>query len=688
MLLAVDTETFPIRAGELAPALVCVQLATSDHTTILNKDDGASEIEFALLYGDSLVFHNAPYDLAVLARHRPTLLPAIFAALDAGRIKDTEVREKLLQIADGTLKFDEDDDGNPVKVGYSLADLFSRYYPEKLSDPAIQGWISEKDAPDSWRLRYHELDGKPVGEWPYAAKRYAWLDAVITRAVYLAQSRRNGGSQVVNEDEQVRASFALHLISCHGMTTDAAYVEKLRAKLDLEYDRLQTALIKDGMITAPRAKKSGKNKGQPTKAKRNLKELRELVAQVYADLGKPVPYAYDKKTRKPSKNVAYTREVLESTKHPTLVAFADLGAVEKVRNTYLPVLEQGTTAPINCRYNVLAASGRTSCYSPNLQNIPRKGGVRDAFIARLGTVLAFCDYKAIEAACLAQCNIWIQGFSDMADAINGGMDLHYMVAALDTLNIPYEEAVRLGEAGDETVKEARQGAKAENYGWPGALGPKSFVDYARKTYGVLFTEEEAADRKGRWLKRFREMPGFFEYVKKQTKYTKKITQFVSNRVRGGLGFCDAANTLFQGLAADGIKLALWNVSKACYLDESSPLYGSRPVAMIHDEIIAELPEDKAHEAAEELSRLMREAMRVYVPDVKIETSLALARYWAKDAKETRDSSGRLVCWTPKEKESAGNGEEGRRGAVGRGRVEAHGRREEHHGADSGAVAAA
>ena len=65
---------------------------------------------------------------------------------------------------------------------------------------------------------------------------------------------------------------------------------------------------------------------------------------------------------------------------------------------------------------------------------------------------------------------------------------------------------------------------------------------------------------------------------------------------------------------------------------------------IHDEIIAEVPERNASEAAEELARLMREAMQTYCPDVRIGTSVALMRRWYKDAEEVRDENNRLAIW--------------------------------------------
>jgi DNA polymerase I-like protein with 3'-5' exonuclease and polymerase domains len=68
---------------------------------------------------------------------------------------------------------------------------------------------------------------------------------------------------------------------------------------------------------------------------------------------------------------------------------------------------------------------------------------------------------------------------------------------------------------------------------------------------------------------------------------------------------------------------------------------------IHDEIIAEVPEDRTHEAGAELARIMCDAMQVVVPDVKITASPAAMRRWYKDATTVYDLNGRLVPWEPR-----------------------------------------
>ena len=67
---------------------------------------------------------------------------------------------------------------------------------------------------------------------------------------------------------------------------------------------------------------------------------------------------------------------------------------------------------------------------------------------------------------------------------------------------------------------------------------------------------------------------------------------------------------------------------------------------IHDEIVAEVPEDRFHEAGLELSNIMCSAMQDVVPDIKITASPAAMDRWYKAADPVW-KDGRLQLWRPK-----------------------------------------
>jgi DNA polymerase-1 len=226
--------------------------------------------------------------------------------------------------------------------------------------------------------------------------------------------------------------------------------------------------------------------------------------------------------------------------------------------------------------------------------------------------------------------------------------------ASQIMGAPYEVLKRIHESHEpegnltwEDVDNARQTGKVANFGFPGGLGPAALVHFALNNYGVRITEDKARELKRAWLATWPEMRDYFKFIDWHTSQPiPRIRQLFSNRVRGfnnsPRAYTEACNTMFQGLAADMAKHAGWLITQACF-DPNSPLYGCRIVNFIHDEFILEAPEFRAHEAALELSRLMIEAARYWLPNVRIAAKPQIMRRWSKKAKPVW-KDGRLIPW--------------------------------------------
>jgi DNA polymerase I-like protein with 3'-5' exonuclease and polymerase domains len=294
-------------------------------------------------------------------------------------------------------------------------------------------------------------------------------------------------------------------------------------------------------------------------------------------------------------------------------------------------------------------------------------GIRECFVARPGTLFADNDFSGLELCTVAQVCIEVVGESALADAINAGKDPHLMTAAT-LMGVSYEEVVHRKH--DPIVKQYRQRSKVLNFGLPGGLGPEGLIAFARG-YGLRLTLDEAKALKAQWLDALPEFKKYFTWVREQLnlsdqkdlqealaglsdideeqieKYsltipTGSFAQLYVGRFRGRCRFTNGANTMFQGLGADGAKNAAWKVARRCY-DKSlnSVLYGVRPVAFVHDEILAEVDEDHAHEQAFEMARVMVDACNVYLPDVPVKCAPALGKYWSKGLEGVFDTNGRL-----------------------------------------------
>lgn len=603
----IDTETHRVQPGAMAPKLVCVQIAEGGGEVRLHlaSDPATHDAVARALEGFRIIGHNVAFDLAVLITAYPDLEPAVWRAYDEGRVCDTMIAAQLFDIAKGELK--------RARGSYSLAGLAKRFCELEIAKGA-----------DSWQLRYSELDGVPLAQWPEEAKRYALLDVDTTRRVWLVlgynDSLSDGLNKIPTFDVQVRAAWALHLASVWGMRCDSRQVFKLMKSIDAAQDGLFSNLVAAGMLrpdgtrddnaVRTRAQSCGSTKTTPGgKVSISAAALQDVDDEVLRDLAK-------------YQNAA------------------------KLRSTYLPVVQRGLQEPIHARYG-LVESGRTSCSGPNLQNLPRNGGVRECFVPRKGNVFVSADYSVIELVCLSQVLVRMFGIENahMAQAIAAGRDLH-LVTASSILNLSYEETLARYKAGDADAKGARQLAKGLNFGIPGGLGAEKLRQLLRG-YGFDITIERAKELKEMWLVRYPEMRLYFQRIAHLCNLypdgEARMTHILTGFQRGGLNYCSAANHTFQHLASYGAKMAVYGVQRAC-CDPQNPLYGSRLVAFVHDELVLDVPEALCDVAAKELRETMMALFVIATPDIPVNADAVAMRRWCKDAKPQHDAAGKLVPW--------------------------------------------
>ena len=626
-MIALDLETHLIQPGLLAPPIVCGSSSSGGGGFLHTKTCALELFESALRSPIVIAGANIAYDFGCVAVARPDLLPLIFDKLNRGQVHDVLIADSLDRIAKGLLV---------AGMRPNLKDCVSR-------------WLGRDDAKknDTWRLRYHELENIPMADWPQEARQYPVDDAVNTLEVAEAQIKT--AENLHDLPAQCRAAFAEHLAAMWGLRTDPERVAKLARDLDVTFDATMKAVAPLGIYRPDGTK--------------NTKVLKALVTNAY--LGSP-PLT-DKG------GVKTDRTTLEDSGSAALEAFAKVSKTAKLRDTYLPFIQQGTVIPINVSPNVLLANGRSS-YDGLIQLLPRKGGIRDCFKAREGTVWSSVDYAAIEMNTLAQACLATVGHSKLADAINAGKDAHTLFTA-EMYGVPYAEALKLVKT-DPVWKDLRQMNKAADFGYPGCMGAFKFAQTKRKEGLRLCLAARTAKTCGEhlinswkgkvypapaceacvkqaevlrlaFMAMWPEVPEYIQWITRSLERSDRLTQLYSGRVRGGLEVPQGANTLFSGLAGDGAKRALWAVSSECYTDKTSPLYGSRPVIFAHDEIIVEMCEQNAHEAATRQAEIMVREMQLVCPDVKVKAEPALMRYWYKDAEAVFDANRRLIPWEPK-----------------------------------------
>lgn len=228
-------------------------------SAVVTADEGVSLLQNWLDAGVRIVGANTAFDSlvsVVKAADYMRLLRSWVAALEGGLVHDVFVREKLLRIANGTFKWDAQPDGKFLPVRYNLAALAWSHCRRKLSKP------EGEDDDTHWRLRYSELEGVPVAQYPVEAYDYSLEDAIATAEVFIAQelARRTdkriaqnfpGRDPFVDEARQTIVTIPLKAMSAYGLRTDAAAVERLVEEVEAKIEEARVDLVEAGLVRAP-----------------------------------------------------------------------------------------------------------------------------------------------------------------------------------------------------------------------------------------------------------------------------------------------------------------------------------------------------------------------------------------------------------------------------------------------------
>lgn len=649
-----DSETELIAAGRLAPAPACFSLADAQEATSLWHGNDREAVEAFLLQVQLVVGANTAYDMAVICARYPEFMEYVFDLYRDKKVVDVQLSEKLIDIARGQLGGYRDHRGFFRKKFYSVDALHQHYGYEELDKT-------------TYRLGYGPLIQVPLEKWEQGAKDYATKDAIAHMRIY--QGQREWSDYLADELNQPGPAFALHLMSCEGLRCDPEQVRKTKAELEIQIQQARVVCEQAKLVV------EGKRKQQPAK---------DRLLEIYDSLGFEVPLTdtgleklreldcYDAHTEYlPAKEIwslglqKYVKTddtACAASGDDVLKAYSTFGAAKRLR-TKMETLEKCTVVPFQTRYDPLINSGRTSSSKPlepllgdNIQNQDRSDITRKCFIPPPGYVFCSIDYNMAELVAWAQVCLWALGQSKMADVLNKGMDPHldFLCRYLLAEPISYEDGSKRKKQKDKVIKALRQIAKGGNFGLPGGLGERTFHKYLLASgdplvLEVLRTQPGMVKRaRDGWFSQWDEANPYFDWVKRMCHDgAGTAVQFVSGRVRGLCTFSAMANTFFQGLTADAAKSALLPLARECYLkSENSVLYGSRPVAFIHDEVLIAIPKDRAHEAAYRARDIMVSKFQEYTPDVLVTAEPALMDRWTKSAEPAFDRNGNLIAWDP------------------------------------------
>lgn len=697
-LVAFDFETYLIKGNQI-PRAVCGAYCNGDETVLLNRTDALAKFAELILSNKILVGANIAFDLMVGIANGAVSIRQVFDKLDRSEIIDIQLIHKMDLIGFGMLGKDLNT-GAPSEK-YSLAEVTRQTLGRddaKQNDfwrlrYALLEQVPIADWPE--KAKQYPLDDA-VNTYQCAMAQFGLLDRVGERRVC---------NNLFLAPEYVRQAFALEIGAKHGLSVDKEYTQKLidsvqseldeniNRFVDLGYYRIDakkghvknTAKIKAVVADAygitekcDRCLGAGKVSSEKTGKPINCKHCSGSgldIAHKVNDAGDIIEYSKVPLTDKGA--IQTGRDVLIDSDNPQLIALGEYTTKQKIVTTYGPALLDG----LDFRVNLPLANERVS-YRGVIQLMPRDYGVRESIRARDGYCLSSTDFGGIEMVTFAQACINFVGYSKLADALNGGADAHSRLGRRLS-NLTYDEFVAKKKT-DKKIANLRQAAKAGNFTFAGGGGIGAFVYAKRKDPGVKSTAKsgnvysgirfctlvngsdcgskgKAYEHNGRslpaplciecldiaskikkqWLNEWTEAQAYFDLVNNIVDADGEAVHYASGAIRGGLSFTAGCNSLYSAPAAHGSKISAYRVQKECF-DKKSPLYGSRMVAFIHDELVCEHPLNLAHDCAIRIEDIMVSTMREFTPDVKVIAEPALMFRMSKSAEPCFDANGRLV----------------------------------------------
>lgn len=542
--IALDTETQLITSPAIIPDLILMTVYDGSGDVFIVKNEDISKF---LEKHDKTVFcfWNAAFDIPVLEQAAKCALFDIF--IKKCQVLDGQILFRLHSIAT---------EGMEAKK-WSLdfvTELITKEILDK--DDTIRLTFGQYQDPITKKIRYSEISE--------AHLKYACLDPIATYICtkkILEKIKQLPTSTNLAHNINLVGDIALAQITRNGIHIDQDRVNLLRGQLESDKVRNEEILATYGYI-----------KGK----KGNTKVLENICKQENFSL--PVT-----ETGK----MCVAKQYLEDyKKHPFIDAYLKFKGFSKTQN-FLNDLDNPIVHP---RYNSIKVTSRTSCSKPNIQQLPRVGGIREVFIPSPGKVFAIVDYCAIELCAIASICLKLFKHSVMADQINQGKDLHRYTAS-KMYQIPEEQV----------TKEQRQTAKIMNFAQVANISPQTFLGHAEK-FGLHLNLQESEKLKIEWAKVF---PEIKKYWTRGYGRTTVLTD--TGFMRSNCTYTQYLNCSMQSKCIEGSKLALYNLMKAGY----------EVNLFVHDEIVISINKEDAEKSLLNISQIMVDSMQSVIIGVKV-----------------------------------------------------------------------
>ncbi|MYC24606.1 MAG: DNA polymerase I [Gammaproteobacteria bacterium] len=516
------------------------------------------------------------------------------------------------------------EDTNIVKIGNGLKSTVKCLLASGIElkgemwDTALMSYVLNSSAPgghyssalSSRHLQHTTIDAKtlvgsgvnqiPLEEAPIP-ETAAYIGELVTVNVRVFPILRK------QLEALTKCSFVYTNIECPLLTALARIenngVRLIREPIDQLSEELKSRAEK---LTAKAYELAGRPFG--------LNSPKQLQEVLYDELSLTAPRKTRTGTRSTSEEIL--RDLRSEHELPGVVL--EYRAATKLKSTYTDQLGNyihPTSGRVHTTYDQTnAITGRLASAGPNLQNIPIRTAdgrrLREAFVAKEGSVLLAADYSQIELRIMAH----LSGDHGLQEAFQAELDIHRATAS-EMFGVSY----------DAVTDEMRRQAKGINFGLIYGMGvfglaqhlgidrsiAKKFIENYFEHYpGVLrymdTTKESAREH------------GFVETLFGRRIYLDDIQS--STAARRAYAERVSINAPMQGTAADIIKLATVAIDE--FLAEST--LDARMVLHVHDEIVFEVSASQTENLQQSIVPVMQEVAEL---DVELVVDVGVGANW-------------------------------------------------------------
>ena len=529
----------------------------------------------------TVVFHNAKFDMAFFEYHFHFSFP---------QFEDTMLLHYLI---------------NENPGGHGLKQLTMKFTPYGDYEKPMYDWI------DNYRKEHGILkDQFNWGDIPFdVMKTYAGMDALCTLLIYekFVKIKQNSKLKWVYDNILIPGTRFLIDTQDNGVPFDKKRLYIGQDAMQTDIDNAIAALYENDNI-----RRFEELNGKPF----NPNSTMQLRSLLFDYLGLQ-PTGKKTGTGANSTDAEVLKELSLQSDVPKRIL--DIRQKSKIKNTYLdkiiPQLDRDSRLRTGFNLHGTTSGRLSSSGKLNMQQLPRDNPtVKGCIKAAPGHKIVAMDLTTAEvyvAAILANDKA-------LMDVFRSGGNFHSTIAH-KVFRLPCEL-----EDVAELYPDKRQAAKAVTFGIMYGAGPAKISDQVTKDSGKYFSKQEAQEVISDYFRAFHKLKAWIDDNQKFIEQNGFIYSFFgrkrrlpnvestdaairSHSVRSGLNF------LVQSAASD-INL-LGAIDMGAYIKAKG--MKARIFALVHDSILAEVPEDEIEHYNEKLLQFVQMDRGLTIPGAPV-----------------------------------------------------------------------